>query len=47
MKEELTDEIINSIPELNDIVDKFDERALARESLKMFMLYTDPYAQSP
>lgn len=33
--------------DIDYLVNNFDEKQLARDNLKMFMLYTDPYAQSP
>lgn len=32
---------------LDDIANQFDEKTLAKKSLKFFMLYSDPYAQAP
>jgi hypothetical protein len=32
---------------LDDIANQFDEKTLAKRSLKFFMLYADPYAQAP
>ena len=44
---ELSEELLQSIPWLDNLVKNFDEKALAKDSLKMFMLYTDPFANSP
>lgn len=33
--------------DIDKIASEFDEKQLARDSLKFFMLYCDPYAQSP
>lgn len=43
----VSEEILQWIPWLDKIVSEFDEKTLAKEQLKMFMLYTDQFANSP
>jgi hypothetical protein len=33
--------------DIDKVANNFDEKQLARDNLKFFMMYCDPYAQSP